>query len=105
MALEKTEMKIRKESTRKSVFSGQDPGKMSEPPQDKKFSGKPRSKIRSSRLHQLDDDCGEDPYYEEWTREKAEPNPEEAHEEDEHLKGDREEHASDRYEEASANGD
>ena len=105
MALEKTEIGIRKESTRKSVFSGQDPGKISEPPQERKFSGKPRSKFRSSRVHQIDDDYGEDPYDEEWTREKAEPDPEEAHEEDEQLERDREEHASEGDEEASASGD
>ena len=94
MALEKTEIGIRKESTRKSVFSGQDLGKISEPPQKRKSSGEPRSKFHSSRVHQIDNDYGEDPYDEEWTWEKAEPYPEEANEKDEQLERDREEHAS-----------
>ena len=55
MALEKTVIGILKESTRMLVFSGQDPVKISG-----KFFGKPRSKFRSSRAHQIKDDYGMD---------------------------------------------
>ena len=58
MALEKTEIGIRKVPTRKSVFSGQDPSKMSEAPQERKYSSKSRSKFRGNRVHHVDDDYG-----------------------------------------------
>ena len=71
MAFEKTEIGIRRESTWKSVFSSHDPSKMSEPPQKRKFSTRPRSKFRSNRVHQIDDDYGGDPE----EAEEAEPDP------------------------------
>ena len=61
MALEKTEIGIRKETSRKSAFSSQDPGKILEPHQEKKLSSKPRSKFRSNRVHHVDDVYGWDP--------------------------------------------
>ena len=43
MALKKTEIEICRESTRKSVFTGHDPSKISEPPQERKFTADLRS--------------------------------------------------------------
>ena len=81
-ALEKTVIGIRKESTRKSVSTSQDPCMMSEPPQEKKFSSQPRSKFRGNRVHQVHEDYGEeseeaeefdmDPYVEGQDTQKAE---------------------------------
>ena len=61
MALEKTEIGLRKEFIRKCVFTSHDPGKMSEPPQESKSFSKPRSKILGNRVHYVDDDYADDP--------------------------------------------
>ena len=61
MPLEKSEIGIRRESTRKTGFSSHDSSKMSEPPQERKFSGEPRSKFRSNCVHHIDDHYGCDP--------------------------------------------
>ena len=60
-ALDKTEVSLRKESARRSLFRNQEPAKISEPPPERKFSGKPKSKFRGGRVHQIDEDQGQDP--------------------------------------------
>ena len=72
---------------------------MSEHPQERKFSSKPRSKFRGNRVHHVDDDYGED------LEEAEEPVPDFCEEEEDQREAQQEEQASEGDEETNDSGE
>ena len=81
------------------MFTSHDPSKMSEPPQERKFSSTPRTKFRSNQVHQIEDVYGDDPE----EAEEVEPDP---YEDEYNLQeGEEADQASEDGEEASVTGE
>ena len=58
--MDKIEVSLKKESAHRSLFRNQEPGKISEPPPERKFSAKRKGRFRGSRVHQIDKKQGQD---------------------------------------------
>ena len=54
MALDETEVSLRNESARSSLFHSQDPGKISVPPKERRFVPKRMSRFCGGRLDHID---------------------------------------------------
>ena len=54
-AFDRTEVSLRKESARRSLFRSQEPGKISEPPAERKYVDKPKGRFRGNYEHEIDE--------------------------------------------------
>ena len=87
-ALDKTEVSLRKESARRSLFHSQDPGKISNPPKERKFVPKARSRFRGGRVHQMEEEVEDVTSDQEREIEKAFLERDDSEEEEEHAEED-----------------